>query len=140
MEGAKVRGSTGAILVEDDEGTRWIFQDYGGSELQVQDEFVENWKKELGPGARTPDGRTEKGGCVMEDRSINPKGMPGHDFPLCMACRHLRKTGTLSGLGWTCDAFPEGIPVTVVQGIDSHLEPLEGDNGVQFEPEEMERR
>jgi hypothetical protein len=32
-----------------------------------------------------------------------------------------------------CDAFPQGIPREILDGEDLHLEPVEGDRGVQFE-------
>jgi len=34
----------------------------------------------------------------------------------------------------TCDAFPDGIPDEILDMEDDHLEPFEGDNGIQFEP------
>ena len=36
--------------------------------------------------------------------------------------------------GNTCPAFPEGIPDDVLDGDRDHHLPIEGDNGVQFEP------
>lgn len=36
--------------------------------------------------------------------------------------------------GWTCSAFPGGIPVQVLCRQISHREPIEGDGGVVFEP------
>jgi hypothetical protein len=34
-----------------------------------------------------------------------------------------------------CKAFPDGIPNVIAYGEDLHLEPFEGDNGIQFEKE-----
>jgi hypothetical protein len=36
--------------------------------------------------------------------------------------------------GLTCDAFPRGIPDTVILGGDPHTGPLPGDHGIRFEP------
>ena len=37
-----------------------------------------------------------------------------------------------------CKAFPDGIPHTILDGIDKHLAPVEGDGGVTFEKGERE--
>ena len=34
-----------------------------------------------------------------------------------------------------CKAFPTGIPNVIAYGENLHLEPFEGDNGIQFEKE-----
>jgi len=34
---------------------------------------------------------------------------------------------------YKCRAFPGGIPQAILDGKDSHTEPHEGDNGIQFE-------
>ena len=36
--------------------------------------------------------------------------------------------------GINCAAFPEGIPYRFFSGVEAHDEPVEGDNGIQFEP------
>jgi hypothetical protein len=48
-------------------------------------------------------------------------------FTLCTFCkyRHYRKP--------TCDAYPGGIPQRFLSGQSHHLEPAEGDHGIQFE-------
>lgn len=46
----------------------------------------------------------------------------------CRACVHYQSKTT------TCRAFPEGIPIEVAGGQVSHLDPLDGDHGVHFEP------
>ncbi len=54
-------------------------------------------------------------------------------LPQCLDCRHLR--GADVGNGWTCDAFPAGIPQDIFDGA-LHDEPREGDHGIQFEPKD----
>lgn len=43
----------------------------------------------------------------------------------CFICQHLID-------GTACKAFPNGIPTEVLDGDFDHLEPIEGDNGIQF--------
>jgi len=45
----------------------------------------------------------------------------------CPLCAHY--VGDLS-----CEAFPDGIPVAILQGDYDHSDPYPGDNGIQFEP------
>ena len=45
----------------------------------------------------------------------------------CAFCKHYRSRGR-------CAAFPEGIPLIVKQGRSTHRLPMEGDNGIQWEP------
>jgi len=47
--------------------------------------------------------------------------------PSCANCKH--RIGLL-----TCAAYPGGIPWPIQSGDVSHLVPLPGDNGIQFEP------
>ena len=44
----------------------------------------------------------------------------------CLLCKHY--TGIL-----TCVAYPEKIPVAILQGEHDHTKPFPGDNGIQFE-------
>lgn len=45
----------------------------------------------------------------------------------CVTCKFYR--------GLTeCDAFPEGIPQDIFSGEKDHTEPIEGDNGIQWQP------
>lgn len=37
-----------------------------------------------------------------------------------------------------CTAFPDGIPDDIAYGDNLHLEPVDGDNGIQFEEEASE--
>ena len=45
----------------------------------------------------------------------------------CLRCAHY--TGQAE-----CEAFPDGIPVAIIQGEIDHTKPYPGDNGIQFEP------
>ena len=45
----------------------------------------------------------------------------------CATCVHSR--GAL-----TCDAFPERIPRPILAGRVRHVEPYDGDGGIQYEP------
>ena len=35
----------------------------------------------------------------------------------------------------TCSAFPDGIPDEIAYGDNEHLEPIDGDNDIQYEKE-----
>ena len=50
-------------------------------------------------------------------------GRQGHQ---CLMCKHFSMLGT-------CAAFPQGIPSEIKTGEVDHSVPIEGDNGVQFE-------
>jgi len=45
----------------------------------------------------------------------------------CMTCKHY------NGLQ-TCDAFKDKIPQDIFTGLRNHEEPVEGDNGITYEP------
>lgn len=47
--------------------------------------------------------------------------------PVCLKCIHYNDD-------LTCKAFPNGIPDEVVFNGNDHAQPIEGDNGIQFEP------
>lgn len=44
----------------------------------------------------------------------------------CVTCKHKQAKNT-------CDAFPKGIPPQILDGTNRHVQPVEGDNGIQFE-------
>jgi hypothetical protein len=48
---------------------------------------------------------------------------------LCLSCRHLRD-------GLTCDAFPDRIPVAILDGRADHHQPYPSDHGIQFAPKD----
>ena len=47
----------------------------------------------------------------------------------CDECRHFFGEGK-------CQAFPEGIPLAVLNGEVEHCHPIAGDHGIMFEPRE----
>ena len=47
--------------------------------------------------------------------------------PVCNRCKHL-----ISQRNHRCAAFQE-IPMEIWQGLDEHLDPVEGDRGIHFE-------
>jgi hypothetical protein len=47
---------------------------------------------------------------------------------LCDFCRFRR-----AGIPMTCEAFPDGVPDRFRFGHDVHIDPVEGDHGIQFE-------
>ena len=49
--------------------------------------------------------------------------------PLCLRCKWYKIPGPGGDL--TCRAYPERIPLSIIQG-QSHIEPLKGDNGFQY--------
>ena len=50
--------------------------------------------------------------------------------PLCMDCKHLNDTEC----GFSCKAFPDGIPDDIFSSTILHIKPYKGDKGIQFEP------
>ena len=53
------------------------------------------------------------------------------DKILCNRCKHLRR-------GITCDAFPNGIPMSILRNGE-HFLPVPGDTGIVFEEKESLR-
>lgn len=54
--------------------------------------------------------------------------MTTYRAPMCIGCKHFRNEG------FTCDAFPDGIPEDILQSRIDHRKPYLNDNGIQFEP------
>ena len=50
---------------------------------------------------------------------------PLQDTILCNICKHKHP-------GFTCDAFPSGIPMSILR-TGEHFRPVDGDNGIVFE-------
>ncbi len=50
------------------------------------------------------------------------------NVPQCHSCKHYH-FGTL-----TCDAYPEGIPQSILLNIADHTKAFPGDHGIHFEP------
>ena len=50
--------------------------------------------------------------------------------PQCGFCAHFHRNNVKSN---TCDAFPKGIAEDIWLNKVSHLKPIDGDNGIQFE-------
>jgi hypothetical protein len=55
------------------------------------------------------------------------EGLP----PICVNCEHWNEN---SAHPVTCKAFPQGIPDEIFTYGNPHIEPINGDNGIQFEP------
>ena len=51
-------------------------------------------------------------------------------FSLCPYCTRFQANPEMP----TCEAFPQGIPVEILQGGHDHRQPYEGDNGILYEP------
>jgi hypothetical protein len=57
--------------------------------------------------------------------------------PICLTrhCKHFKGLSPGDELNQRpiCAAFPDGIPREVLSGKNDHREPIDGDNGIQFE-------
>jgi hypothetical protein len=49
-------------------------------------------------------------------------------FPPCATCSRFRTDGD----GFTCDAFPRGIPAAILRGENDHTSAYPGDNGLTY--------
>lgn len=48
----------------------------------------------------------------------------------CLSCAHYQPD-----LGIACTAFPDGIPLEIVQGKHNHEQPFSGDKDIRYQPE-----
>lgn len=55
-------------------------------------------------------------------------------FPQCFSCKHLKE-----GAPPHCTAFPQGIPLIILENKADHRKPFPGDNGIHFEPNPGEK-
>lgn len=72
---------------------------------------------------------------------VNDSALLGNDFVLCEVCARLRNIGASfpsPATGWTCDAFPAGIPPEIVRMDWDHREFYDDgeatDHGLRFKP------
>ncbi len=49
-------------------------------------------------------------------------------IPICIWCSRYRKDVT-------CNAFPDGIPAAIIRSEVDHRQPVKGDHGLRFDPE-----
>jgi hypothetical protein len=47
--------------------------------------------------------------------------------PMCTSCLWLHPTENM------CQAFPDGVPIAILESRVDHRRPVEGDHGIQFE-------
>lgn len=50
---------------------------------------------------------------------------------VCSRCAHFNDASVFD-VNKSCKAFPKGIPLEIWNGRNPHLQPVEGDNGIQF--------
>lgn len=50
--------------------------------------------------------------------------------PICMICRRYNDKNFD---GMICKAYPKGIPDSIIYSEKDHRNPIDGDNGIQFE-------
>jgi hypothetical protein len=55
-------------------------------------------------------------------------------IPSCAFCKHELRESPLPGR--RCSAFPDGIPLDILNGKNWHVEPYPGDNGILYEASE----
>lgn len=73
-------------------------------------------------------------------KTFEKQSFPTRFGPACSQCAHLLKSGGLDGEGWTCRAFPDGIPSDVVLSDgERHDEHLPDDRGFKYTPTEHEQ-
>ncbi|MCE5200439.1 hypothetical protein LLG39_15840 [bacterium] len=50
--------------------------------------------------------------------------------PICLYCEHLVE----GEYPLRCAAFPDGIPMAIIDNLADHRQPYEGDHGTRFKP------
>jgi len=60
------------------------------------------------------------------DLVVTDSGMIKAVYVPCDSCKYARANDT-------CDAFPDGIPESILTGEHDHTTPYPGDGGIQFE-------
>jgi hypothetical protein len=54
-------------------------------------------------------------------------------MPICLYCVHFDQG--YKGYGFKCAAFPDAIPMAIIESQADHREPIDGDHGIQFAPD-----
>ena len=78
-------------------------------------------------------------GPLAQSRADKSKPVLGQEATQCEYCLRLRGIGRpiTEGTGWTCDAFPQGIPSEIVRCTVRHNVPYPGDAGTVFEQHDL---
>jgi hypothetical protein len=61
--------------------------------------------------------------------NFNDIGIKIGGEPICHSCEYLNEN-------FTCKAYPNGIPKSIIKNKYIHIKPLKGDNGIQFKLKE----
>ena len=61
-------------------------------------------------------------------------------MPICLECSRFHGEPDEPFAPWTCSAFPNGIPKSIINSEEDHTKPIAGDNDLQFDPVEPARR
>ena len=54
-------------------------------------------------------------------------------MPICLYCTHYDRSVLRDG--YFCAAFPDGIPDEIIESQLDHRDPVDGDHGIQFNPD-----
>ena len=63
---------------------------------------------------------------------LDDSGRFGNFSAVCSLCKHFDVSSASDGKK-TCKAFPQAIPKQIWSGLNPHIVPYPGDNGIQFE-------